>query len=154
VHIVTDPLATPDDPEDFVGWVTFWCQSKIGFQYNIGATDLNPLSKYSVMATGIQAALILEPDPAWDPGDPSTWDEGVAFVDGMWIQIVGEVNLDLGTFKTDVNGRGGVNGVSKLDSGFLYSVAVLVFDVNDLADPVLVPGVFFGESDTNGFIVY
>jgi hypothetical protein len=52
VHIVTDPLeATGIDP-DATGWVTFWCQSKIGFHYHIGASGLDPLSEYNVTASG------------------------------------------------------------------------------------------------------
>jgi hypothetical protein len=57
-------------------------------------------------------------------------------------------------FKTDANGRGGVNGVEKLERGFVYELGVMVFDANGA--PVLEPGEdwFFGGVDTNGFLVY
>ena len=54
-HIVTDALAPVADPTTPAGWVTFWCLSTVGFNYNIGATNLDPLSRYSVRASGIQA---------------------------------------------------------------------------------------------------
>ncbi len=60
LHIVNDPLAaTPDGDPDSTGWVIFWCQSKVGFQYNIGVTGLAPLTNYTVVAEF--------PGPAPDP---------------------------------------------------------------------------------------
>ena len=41
VHIVTDPIAAN-------GWVTFWCQSRIGFQYRVGVFDLEPKATYEI----------------------------------------------------------------------------------------------------------
>jgi hypothetical protein len=52
IHIITDPLADPNNSSAVGGWVTFWCQSTVGFHYNIGATDLEPNSTYTVHASG------------------------------------------------------------------------------------------------------
>jgi hypothetical protein len=142
VHIVTDLLAG-----DGEGWVTFWCQSKVGFQYNIGTTGLDPLSEYSVNAYGVQILIV----PEGTPG-------AVELEPGLWVDFstLTPVALDLGTFKTDANGRGGVKGVTKLPSGYVYEVAVVVFDGDGV--PVLEPGLnpppFPPTPDTNGFIVY
>lgn len=133
-HIVTDPLIGPSAS----GWVTFWCQSKVGFQYNIGATGLNPLSRYSVRAFGIQAIIV-------PPGTPDAIDTG----EGFWILIVDPaLDLNLGKFMTDANGLGGVKGVAQLPAGYLYDVGTVVFDGAGI--PVL----WSPADDPNGFLVY
>ncbi len=135
VHIVTDPLVGVESAD---GWITFWCQSKIGLQYNVGATGLNPLSRYSVQAIGIQATIV-------PPGTPGAIELG----EGLFILIPpNQIEIDLGSFKTDANGQGGVKGVEKLPSGYLYEVGTIVFDGDGI--PVL----WSPADDTNGFIVY
>lgn len=134
LHIITDPLVGNAAAD---GWVTFWCQSKIGFQYNIGTTGLDPLSKYSVHAFGIQALVVA-------PYTPGAIDTG----EGFWILIVDSVNLHLGTFQTDANGLGGVKGVAKLPAGYSYNVGTVVLDRND------VPVLWSPADDPNGFLVY
>lgn len=134
LHIITDPLVGDAEAN---GWVTFWCQSKIGFQYNIGTTGLDPLSKYSVHAFGIQAVVV-------DPYTPGAIDTG----EGFWIQIVDSVNLNLGTFQTDANGLGGVKGVAKLPAGYSYNVGTVVSNSDN------VPVLWSPSDDPNGFLVY
>jgi hypothetical protein len=135
VHIITDPLeATGIDP-DATGWVTFWCQSKIGFHYHIGASGLDPLSRYSVRAFGIQAIVV-------PPGTPGAIDTG----EGFWILIVGSLDLDLGAFKTDANGLGTVRGIEKLANGF-YG---LVVEVTDAGGDIVLDS----SADDQGFLVY
>jgi len=133
-RIITDPLVGDAAAS---GWVTFWCQSTIGFQYNIGTTGLDPLSKYSVHADGIKAVVVA-------PGTPGAIDTG----EGFWILIVDTVELHLGTFQTDANGLGGVKGMAKLPTGYVYSVGTVVHDSDDL--PVL----WSPADDPNGFSVY
>ena len=133
VRVIRDPLVGNSD-----GWVTFLCQSKLGFQYNIGATGLNPLARYSVRAGGIRAIIV-------PPGTP---DAIYIPAEGIWVVIDGLIDLDLGTFMTDANGLGGVRGVERLAAGFIYDVSVVVSDGDGV--PVLSsPG-----DDTNGFLVY
>jgi hypothetical protein len=144
VRIITDLLAGIDS--DATGWVTFWCQSHLGFQYNIGAIGLDALSRYSVEATGGQVMIV----PEGTPG-------AVELEEGLWIDpsTALAVDLDLGSFKTDANGLGGVNGVSRLPSGWVYEVAVVVSDSDGV--PVLGPAESpppMSGPDTNGFIVY
>jgi len=136
-HIITDPLVGSDAN----GWVTFWCQSKIGFQYNIGTySGLNPLSKYSVRAHGVKIQIV----PAGTPG-------GIDTHEGFWIDpttLTVIEPLELGAFRTDANGLGGVKGVVKLQSGWLYDVGTVVSDID--GHSVL----WSPADDTNGFIVY
>jgi hypothetical protein len=144
VRIITDLLAAIDS--DASGWVTFWCQSHLGFQYNIGATGLDRLSRYSVEASGVQILIV----PVGTPG-------GTELEPGIWVDFstLTPITLDLGTFMTDANGRGGVNGVNKLPSGYVYEVAVVVSDSNGV--PILGPAESpppMSGPDTNGFIVY
>lgn len=136
VRIITDPLEglLPAD-----GWVTFWCQSRLGFQYNIGATGLDPVSTYSVKAHGVQIQIV-------PPGTAGA----IEIEPGLWIlpSTTLPIELDLGTFRTDANGSGGVKGVSRLPAGYAYDVGTVIADAD--GDPVLwSPG-----DDTNGFIVY
>lgn len=144
VRIITDLLTGIES--DATGWVTFWCQSNLGFQYNIGVIGLDELSRYSVEASGGQILIVPE-------GTPGAFE----LEQGLWVDFstLTPVELDLGTFKTDANGKGGVNGVTKLPSGYVYEVAVVVSDSNGI--PVLGPADSpppFTGPDTNGFIVY
>lgn len=136
-HIITDPLDGVGS--DATGWVTFWCQSKVGFQYNIGTySGLNPLSKYSVRAYGVKIKIV-PPGTGTDTGE------------GFWIDpttLTTIEPLELGTFETDANGLGGVKGVVQLHSGWLYDVGTVVSDID--GHPVLSSP----NDDTNGFIVY
>ncbi len=136
VRIITDPLEGLP-PAD--GWVTFWCQSRLGFHYNIGATGLEPLSTYTVMAYGIQIQIV-------PPGTPGA----IELEPGLWIDFstLTPIELDLGTFKTDANGTGGIKGVAKQSAGYVYDVGTVVADAD--GDPVL----WSPSDDTNGFIVY
>lgn len=47
VHIVADPFAG-----DGTGVVTFWCQSIVGFKYQIWVADLAPRTTYTVTTVG------------------------------------------------------------------------------------------------------
>ncbi len=155
VHIVTDPLVGVGVESDATGWVTFWCQSKIGFQYNIGATGLIRLSKYSVKATNRVQIKIVQPGEGLAPYEiePDLW------VDMATLTPLSD--LDLGVFQTDANGNGGVRGVVKLEAGYVYDFTV---EVSDGTTKVLEPGLMLLPSppyppdtwapDTNGFIVY
>jgi hypothetical protein len=137
VHIITDPLVLVDDEGDASGWVTFWCQSQIGFQYNIGATGLNRLSTYQVYSAGFDYLLAAEGD------------EGAVYIgEGMWGIPQPPLGLDLGTLKTDADGSGGVKGVAKLSSGHIYILWTIVNDGTNttvLGSP---------EDDPNDFVVY
>ena len=147
-HIVTDPLSPVEDGPDAEGWVTFWCESTLGFQYNIGTTGLERLSWYSVKTYGVKLQIVSEGTP-----------DAVEIEDGLWVlwpPVVMEP-LDLGTFKTDVNGSGGVRGVARLQGGYAYMIWGQIFDIS--GDPVLVlespPGPDWpGPGDPNGFLVY
>jgi hypothetical protein len=150
-RIITDPLVGIGSPA--TGWVTFWCQSNLGFQYNIGVKGLDRLSTYGVRAWGAQIEIV--PGPGVYPI--------VELEPGLWVDLSTTIyiELDLGTFKSDANGLGGVKGVSKLPSGYIYNVAVVVSNSNGV--PVLSaayyppsPGPFPypPTEDTNGFIVY
>ncbi len=135
VRIITDPLEGPTAE----GWVTFWCQSRLGFQYNIGATGLDPVSTYSVNAYGVQIEIV-------PPGTAGA----VEIEPGLWIlpSTAVPIELDLGTFRADGNGSGGVKGVSRLSAGYVYDVLTVISDANDT--PVL----WSPDDDTNGFVVY
>jgi hypothetical protein len=49
VRVVTDPLVGTGAA---AGWVTFWCQSTMGFRFSVGVVGLAPNSVYEVTATG------------------------------------------------------------------------------------------------------
>ena len=135
VRIITDPLVG-----DATGWVTFWCQSKLGFQYNIGAVGLNPLTRYSVKAYGIQIQIV----PLGTAG-------ATEIEPGLWVDFTTLTPiepLDLGTFKTDANGLGGVKGVERLADGYVYDVGTVISDTDG------VPLLWSPGDDTNGFTVY
>ena len=136
VRIITDPL-DGSPPAD--GWVTFWCQSHLGFQYNIGATGLDSLSRYSVEADGAQIPIVTEDTPG-----------AVEIEPGLWVSFNSStpIALDLGTFRTDANGSGGVRGVSRLPAGYVYDVTTVISNAGD--EPVLSSP----YDDTNEFIVY
>ena len=137
-RIINDPLVPTGQGSSASGWVIFWCQSQMGFQYNIGATGLNPLSTYSVHAVGVKAQIVTSDTP------------GAEYVPGedIWIKIVGFPDLDLGKLRTDANGSGGVKGVTQLEGVYLYIVSTVVRDSignTALATP---------EDDPNAFLVY
>ncbi|MCJ7807230.1 MAG: hypothetical protein MUP73_00670 [Dehalococcoidia bacterium] len=154
VRIITDPLVglVGTDVPAATGWVTFWCQSKIGFKYNIGTIGLNRLSKYGVTAYGVQIQVV-------PPGTAGA----IEIEPGLWVLLSTStpVELDLGTFRTDANGSGGVKGVSRLSAGYVYDLTV---EVSDGVTKVLEPGLMLLPSppnppntwgpDTNGFTVY
>jgi hypothetical protein len=124
IHIVTDYLL--DNSNQDGGWVTFWCSSTVGFQYNIGAYDLEPLSVFAVNADGIELTF--------DPNGPIE-------IEGVHFSLVGLVELDLGNLYTDANGLGGVNGIQTLAPD-VYELFVRVTDSDsnvvlesDPADP-------------------
>ncbi len=135
-RIVTDPLEGLPTAD---GWVTFWCQSRLGFQYNTGATGLDPLSTYSVKAYGVQIQIV-------PPGTAGA----IEIEPGLWIlpSTALSIELDLGTFKTDANGSGGVKGVAQLPAGYAYDVGTVVANADG------VPVLWSPADDTNGFIVY
>jgi len=138
IHIITDPLIPVGDDADASGWVTFWCQSQIGFQYNIGATGLDPLSRYSVEANGIKGQIV-------PPSTPGAIDSGEGF---YYVVVDPAYHLDLGILKADANGLGGVKGVIQLESGCLYILWTAVRDSSGalvLGSPV---------DDPNAFVVY
>lgn len=59
VRVVTDPLVGSGGA---AGWVTFWCQSTMGFRFSVGAVGLNPMSSYAVSATGFGTIATLHTD--------------------------------------------------------------------------------------------
>ncbi|MDR9459248.1 MAG: hypothetical protein RI591_03760 [Dehalococcoidia bacterium] len=138
VRIITDPL---EGTSLASGWITFWCQSRLGLKYNIGATGLNPVSTYGVKADGVQIQIVQA-------------GEGVVPFEiepGLWVDLATLTpvpELDLGMFHTDANGRGGVRGVVKLEAGYVYDVVTSISDTD--GTPVL----WSPSNDTNGFIVY
>jgi hypothetical protein len=135
IHIVDDPLNSVVTDEA-MGWVTFWCQSTVGFQYNIGVNALAPLSTYHVRAVGGVFEIV-------PPGTTGAIDTG----EGFWILAVGTADWDLGSFKTDTKGLGGVRGVLPLAPG-VYVVATAVTD--DEGGSVL----YTPLDDANEFVVY
>jgi hypothetical protein len=155
VRIITDPLVglVGTDVPAATGWVTFWCQSKIGFKYNIGTIGLNSLSKYGVKAYGVQIQVV-------PPGTVGA----IEIEPGLWVDLATLTpvpELDLGMFQTDANGSGGVRGIVKLEAGYVYDLTV---EVSDGITKVLEPGLMLLPSppnppgtwgpDTNGFTVY
>jgi hypothetical protein len=62
VHVVADPF----EGEDGIGVVTFWCQSNIGFKYQIWVADLEPGSHYTVTTVGTFSTTLgtFRTDPA------------------------------------------------------------------------------------------
>ena len=151
IRVVMDGLAATPDGGSASGTIVFWCQSTVGFQYNIVTSGLDAISRYTVEGSGIKAQPIAPPAGA-NPGDPSTWPPNVFFAEGTWFQIVNLVHLDLGSFRTDSNGLGGVKGAIKLDPGYLYDISVVVSDAEGAI--VLGPAIEGGVADTTGFIVY
>jgi hypothetical protein len=118
IHIITDLLIPVGNVTPVNGWVTFWCQSQIGFQYNIGATGLEHNAAYAVTAEGLRLTL--------DPSGPIKTDIGN-------FSIVSTVALDLGILHTDVNGLGSANGVKKLEPVVpdLYVLMVYIRNTSD-----------------------
>lgn len=51
VHIVADPLEVVGTTDE-KGMVTFWCQSIVGFKYQVWVSDLEPSSTYTVTTVG------------------------------------------------------------------------------------------------------
>lgn len=51
VHIVADPIEVVGTAIE-TGTVTFWCQSNIGFKYQIWVSALDPQSTYTVTTVG------------------------------------------------------------------------------------------------------
>lgn len=51
VHIVADPIE-PVGTNVEKGVVTFWCQSIVGFKYQIWVSDLEPGARYTVTTVG------------------------------------------------------------------------------------------------------
>ena len=115
IRVVEDPLNSVITGQP-MGWVTFSCQSTVGFHYNIGETGLTPGSNYDVHAVGAVFEIVA-------PGTPGSIDTG----EGFWILPVGGVDWDLGTFRTDAHGLGGVKGVLPLSQG-VYAVTTTVSD--------------------------
>lgn len=65
VHIVADPIeVVGTDVEK--GTVTFWCQSIVGFKYQVWVSDLEPSSTYTVTTVGALATTLgtFRTDPA------------------------------------------------------------------------------------------
>lgn len=61
VHIVADPFTGAG-----TGMVTFWCQSIVGFKYQIWVADLDPRTTYTVTSIGSFATTLgsFRTDPA------------------------------------------------------------------------------------------
>lgn len=59
VRVVADPLAGTGGA---AGWVTFWCQTTMGFRFSVGAVGLAPNSAYTVTATGFGTLATLHTD--------------------------------------------------------------------------------------------
>jgi hypothetical protein len=133
MHIVTDGLAAAEGQQG-TGSVTFWCQSKIDFQYSVAVEGLSARTAYTVRYV-TQAE---EQDAPIDPDGPA----GV-----------------LGTLRTDKNGSGKLQGVVPLPAGE-YSFAVQVVDGADnvVLEPAMEQAWWLDPSvwmpDTNGFGVY
>jgi hypothetical protein len=156
IRIVTDNLAPTPAGGVASGMILFPCQSTLGFKYNIVITGLVPLSKYTVTATeGSRFAFFLA-----DPGDGSIEFEGPG--SGIWGSpwlATAIDDLNLGTFKTDANGSGGVKGAIKLEAGYAYDVSVEVSDATGttVLEPALEPNpnpLPTMVPDTTGFMVY
>ncbi|HET7704282.1 MAG TPA: hypothetical protein VFK35_12855 [Candidatus Limnocylindrales bacterium] len=115
-RIVADPM-TDVAGGQATGSIVFWCQFRAGFSYQIRVTGLDPLSTYSVHAVG----------------------------GGMTAAGPVFVHEHLGDFRTDANGRGGLNGVLTLDKGG-YGLDVTIFDGST-------PTVSIPDDDLAGFAV-
>ena len=65
VHIVADPIEVVGT-DQASGMVTFWCQSILGFKYQIWVEDLEPKATYTVTTVGSFAATLgqFRTDPA------------------------------------------------------------------------------------------
>lgn len=65
VHIVADPIEVVGTSTE-KGIVTFWCQSIVGFKYQIWVSDLEPRSTYTVTTVGSFATTLgtFRTDPA------------------------------------------------------------------------------------------
>ena len=155
IRVVTDDLAPTDEGGDASGTIVFPCQSIVGFKYDAAITGLAPMSTYTVTgAQGIRFRFFLS-----DPGDGS-----IELEPGVWASpwLATPIDpLDLGTFRSDANGSGGVRGTIRLEAGYVYEVSVEVSDANGTQilgpalepnpippyDPPMVP-------DTTGFMVY
>ena len=105
VHIVADPLVG-----DGTGTVIFWCQSNIGFKYQISVAGLDGSAWYTVTTTG-------------------------SFV------------RTLGSFRTDPNGYGVLNGLVKLDPGEYH----LILEVRDSSGTIVLQS---PANDPQGFGVF
>ena len=57
VHIVADPIEVVGTTQES-GVVTFWCQSIVGFKYQIWVADLEPQAVYTVTTTGSFATTL------------------------------------------------------------------------------------------------
>ena len=88
VRIVADPLAAVDG-SGAEGWFVFWCQSRVGLQYQVIVTGLAPLTVYGVHV------------------------EGLSFTQAGATPVA----YHLGQLRTDANGSGALGGVLRLDSG-------------------------------------
>jgi len=140
IHIVTDPLMVnwPTD-NTTQGWTTFWCQSTVGFQYNIGATGLEARSRYNVHAVGGSVEYSLVEVPGAIPLEPGVW---------VLPWTAAPVDLDLGQFVSDAGGSGGVKGAVRLTAGRAYEVITVISASG--GTPVLSTP----ADDANGFMVY
>jgi len=145
IRVVTDGLAATPAGGTASGTAVFWCQSTVGFQHNIVTTGLVPLSKYTVAGEGIRFRFYLS-----DPLDGS-----IQLEPGVWASpwLATPVDpINLGTFKSDANGYGGVRGAIRLESGYVYEVSIEVSDANGIQ--VLGPALENGVPDLTGFMVY
>lgn len=59
VRIVTDPLVGTGGAQ---GWITFWCQSRVGLHYIVTAVGLAPNTSYPVTATELGTLGTLHTD--------------------------------------------------------------------------------------------
>ena len=126
VHIVNDPLVEVNG-SGATGSVTFWCQSQVGFQYQIIASGLASNTSYNVTTSFLDFVHFEFEDPTL-----------------------------LGILHTDVNGNGSVRGVIPLPPSTLFPYYLIV-GVDLDGTPVLGPGADPNEPfglDGQGFIVY
>ncbi len=65
VHIVADPIEVVGTTDE-KGIVTFWCQSIVGFKYQISVADLEPRATYTVTTVGTVVTTLgsFRTDPA------------------------------------------------------------------------------------------
>ena len=146
IRVVSDNLAATAAGGSASGTAVFRCQSTVGFQEDIAAAALVPLSRYTVVgAQGVRFRFFLS-----DPRDGSMQIEPGIWA-SPWLATPIEP-LGLGTFRSDANGNGGVKGAIKLESGYVYEVSIEVSDANGIQ--VLGPALENGVPDTTGFMVY